>query len=290
MMKHATWTESAVLQGFAPDGKTGFIVRIQRYPAKSRDWLWVHLFSNRRVYGFVEEHLPGTRDVLRVDADDLGYRVGNERTPGGAVLQRRGPREAPAGAAVFAYGKGHMGPNVPEGAGQVELSVSAMLTPAHSPGASAKGRSELLGVVNGTFDVAGKRSEVSGFGQWHEQHQLAPRFVTPFTYLSLVGEGLGLVAVRSPGGAGGFLSRGDEQEAVRRFAVGPVGPRRRVVVETERNETLEFIAEDAHRYVLPIEGRARASSVVTVTIAGVPAVGVINDWMEDEFSPELPAV
>lgn len=289
-MKHATWTESAVLQGFTLDGRTGFIVRVQRYPAKSRDWLWLHLFTPKRVHGFVEEHLPGTRDVLRVDGDDVGYRVGSERTPGGGVLQRRGPRTAPAGAAAFAYGKGHAGPDVPEGAGEVEMSLSAMLTPTHLPGASAKDRSEVLGVVTGTLDVAGKRAEIAGYGHWHEQHQLAPRFATPFTYLSLVGESLGLVAIRSPRGASGFVSRGGDQEAITKFEIGPAAERRRMVITTDGGHTFEFIAAAAHRYLLPIEGRSRKSSVVTANIDGEAVVGVANDWMDEELPPELPAL
>jgi hypothetical protein len=184
---------------------------------------------------------------------------------------------------VLALGVGHRGPDAPEGAGRVELRVAARFVAAGPAGASLPGRSEVLGSVTATLGIDKRTVDLSGYGHWHEQGQSTPRFTTPFTYLSLAGAGLGLVAVRAPRGASGFAQREGAGVALSALALDPVGPRRRLRLEFEDGSALEGHVADSYRYTLPIEGRPRASSVVKGELGGVAVVGMVNDWMEDEF-------
>lgn len=286
-MKHRMWTESAVLQGFDPDGRTGIIARAQRFPASGHDWLWIGVFTRKRIYGFVEEHLQSTRSVTRVDGPDVSYQVGKQGAQGAGTFQREGPRATPGGALAFTYGKGHAGPRMREGVGEEDLSASAALTPAHSPGSSLENRVETIGTVVGRLGVRGKNYDFGGFGLWHERHSFEPRFEQPFSRLCLVGEGGGIVAVRTPTGASGFVSRGDESTKIAKFEIGAVAEQRPVRIETEVGDVFEFVATDVHRYTLPIEKTRRKSSVVTAVVEGMAVVGTVDDWKDDEFLPEL---
>ncbi len=286
-MKYKTWSESAGLQGFEPDGRTGFVTRVQRFPGSGHDWLWLMLFTPKRIYGFIEEHLPAGRDVTRVDAEDVGYRVGSQQSPGGGVLQRRGPRADPGAAVAFAFGKGHTGPRLREGVGEEEISASGVLTPSHPAEAWGEDRSDLFGAVSGKLGFRQKNIDVEGFGHWHEQHQFTPRFTRPFTYLSLAGPESGLVALRTPEEVGGFVLRGTKVESLAGFTVGPVAERRRIRLTTEAGEEFELTTSDVHTYTMPIQRRRRPCSVATLELDGTRLVGVVEDWMEDEFAPEL---
>lgn len=288
-MKYKTWSESAGLQGFEPDGRTGFIARVQRFPGSGHDWLWLLLFTPKRVYGFIEEHLPAGRDVTRVDTDDVGYRVGNQQSPGGGVLQRRGPRTEPGATVAFAYGKGHTGPRLREGVGEEEISASGVLTPAGPAEVWDDDRSDVIGAVSGKLGFRQKNVDLEGYGHWYEQHQFTPRFTTPFTYFSLIGAESALVALRTPDEVRGFIRRGAEVERLSGLEVSPVAESRRLRLTTGEGLEIELQTHDVHRYTMPIQRRRRPCSVATVDLEGRRLVGIIDDWMEDEFPAELDA-
>ncbi|HJP40354.1 MAG TPA: hypothetical protein QGF35_01425 [Dehalococcoidia bacterium] len=287
-MDHRKWTESAALQGFQDDGRLGVAIRIQRFPARAQDWLWLHIFTPRRVYGFVSDGLPGSRDVLRMDSPDVSYGVGSERTPGGGVLRRRGPRGAPQAAVAFVYGMGHQGPDMPQGSGPLKLTVSATFTPSPTASPPPDGL-EIPGAVSASIGFGRRSRDLTGFGHWLEQHQETPRFETPYTYLSISGPQASIVARRSPSSVSGYVLKAGSEEEIDRFEISPVGSRRTVKLGTKGGSHFELGVEDVHRYELPIGDSPRASSVVSTSIDGMSLAGPLNDWMPDEFPAELSA-
>jgi hypothetical protein len=99
--------------------------------------------------------------------------------------------------------------------------LEAVFAPRQTAGSTLPGRSEVIGDVAGTVRLPRGNLEVAGFGHWHEQHQEQARFTVPFTYASLRGAAVSLVALTAGGASRGFVRRGDDVSAITAFTIDP---------------------------------------------------------------------
>jgi hypothetical protein len=133
--------------------------------------------------------------------------------------------------------------------------------------------------VRGEALVDGARAEMRGLGQWHEQHQEQPRFLRPFTYVTLRGERLAFVLTRGPLRATGYARRDGVVTAVTAFDIDPRGPVRRFRLELEDGSKLEGEARTTHDYSVPIYDMRRPGTVVVARVDGQQLSGCINDHL-----------
>lgn len=262
------YSESVYLDCVSLDGLTGMVTRLALHPEEGCCWLWAHVFlPGGQAYSYNRQDLP---------MGELGARSGDYRGPAPlwARFVRNGDR-ADVKVAVPA----HPGPSAPEDNGSFPLSIEASFTPTGASGSNLPGRTERLGQVEATIEVGGERIALSGHGQFHEQHQEAPRFSVPFTYGTLRGEATGAVFLIGPQRSGGFVVQGATQRPASAVAMGPPGTRRSLRVATADGGELFGELTATWRYVLPINGRGRSSSIVSGFLGDKAVSGCVNDWI-----------
>ena len=272
------WSESVYLDCVSPDGGSGVLVRLCRYPSEATGWLWVHAFQPGKVYAFTDHSLPCSTAVTKVDAADVTYDLGDDSL---VDMQRDGPREDPDEARVHASVLAHLDPHAPHGPGTHPIEVAATFTPLGASGTKVPGRIELLGEVRAHIEVDGGTIEVAGYGQWHEQHQEQPRFLRPFTYVTLRGENLAFVATRGPLRATGYARRNGVLTPISALDISPRGARRDLRIELADGSELRGEARTTHDYSVPIYDGRRPGSLVVAEIGGEQLSGCINDFMRD---------
>jgi hypothetical protein len=278
LKEQTLWSESVYLDCVSPDGESGFIVRLCRYPTEATGWLWVHAFMPGKVYAFTDHSLACSTDVTRVDAPDVTYDLGDDSM---VDLQRDGPRDNPDEARVHAAVSAHLDAQAPHGPGAHPIEVAATFTPLGASGTTVPGRIELLGEVRAHIEVDGATVEIAGYGQWHEQHQEQPRFLRPFTYFTLRGERLAFVGSRGPMRATGYARRDGAVTAIAALDIDPRGPRRALRLELADGTELRGEARTTHDYSVPIYDRRRPGTLVVAEVAGQTLSGCINDFMRD---------
>lgn len=272
------WSESVYLDCVSSDGQTGFVARLCRYPTESTGWLWLHLFEPGRVYAYTDHYLPCSGAVTRVDEADVEYRLGFGSE---AVLRRSGAREHPSGATIEVSVQAHQGPHPGHGPGSHAVTLRASFEPLSASGTSVAGRIELLGRVSAAASIDGRELALSGFGQWHEQHQEQPRFLRPFTYATLRGERLAFVVTRGPLRATGYARRDGKVVPVTGFDIEPRGEVRHMRLELADGSILEGDARRTHDYSVPIYEMRRPGSVVVAEAGGEALSGCINDHLRE---------
>lgn len=281
------WSESVALFVTTPDAASAVSIRLCRYPSAGTEWLWVHAFTPGGAWAYNVDHLPCGDDVTDVDAGDVSYRAG------GAELTRLGPRDGPTGGAIDVEVAAHRGPEAPDSEGAVPIRISGTFTPAMSAGATLPGRSELLGDARVRVQVGEDVFTVDGHAQFHEQHQENPRFVVPFTYASLRGPDLSLIALIGPRASGGFGRRREESAAAaaasasvpataQRYSAAripePEGGRHPIELELEGGGRVAGEATVVHSLIIPIYGRPWWGTLVTATVDGASLSGSVNRW------------
>ena len=126
--------------------------------------------------------------------------------------------------------------------------------------------------------VGGRVVEVVGRGHWHEQHGPRPRFAGAFTYVTLRGAHLSLVAAKTQARDSGFVVRGGRNGTVARVTIDPPAPERRLRLELESGEVIDATARVTHAFSVAVEGQRRPGTVVVVDTPYGPLTGLINDW------------
>lgn len=261
-----TWSESVYLDAVTADGTTGFVTRLARHTDDGVAWLWLHAFLPD------DDGVASVRDDLPCDAgrtvdDGRGVVYGLDTGDVSARFERRGPKDAPTGATV---GVRIGGPS--------PVTLEATFTPSGATGSNLPGRTEVLGDVEATLTTARRAYELGARGQYHEQHQDAPRFTVPFTYGTLRGERLGLVFLIGAARSGGFVRRGDAIELATSVSIDPVGESRSLRFALESGDQLELELRRTHHYLVPIAGRDRESSLVHAVTGADELSGCVNDW------------
>lgn len=258
------FSESVLLTAIAGDARTGVFARLCRYPDAGVAWVWVHLVADGRSWTFVDDDAPCGPDHLDLDGDGITY---DARPAADAVWRRSGTRHAPSDASLEL-----------SLAGPVDAQVHVSFTPGHATGGSLPGRTEVLGRSTVRATVDGRSIDFDGVGQWHEQEQSAPRFLVPFTYLSLAGDDLALLGVIGPRASGGFIRGGGTDAVLRRISVEPDGGGFAIEAETDGGDTIRGDADIGHAYTLPVYGRTWSGTFVTAEVAGRRLAGFVNRW------------
>jgi hypothetical protein len=269
------WSESVYADCVSEDGQSGFIVRLCRYPEQNTAWLWAHAFFPRGLLAYNDHYLPCSGGRTGVEESDVTYTLTGEPS---VAFKRLGPRDQPRGARVNCLVMAHQDPEAVNGPGPESLHIEAELLPQHPPWRPNQYRSEWLGDVKGTIGTGDSRIEIQGLGHWHEQHQKAPRFQIPFTYLSLRGPNLALIATAIKGDDRGHVLRGAQITRVTSIVIDPPGKRRSLLITLEDGSTLRGEISTTHDYTVPIYDQRRPGTLVTALIKGERLSGCVNDW------------
>jgi hypothetical protein len=159
-----------------------------------------------------------------------------------------------------------------------------------SAGSNLPGRTESIVQVHAEIEIDGKSHSVNGYGQFHEQLQDAPRFDTPFTYVSLRGHDTALVALRGPRAGGGVKYGRSSVSPVEGFQIDsydtnwPVGPRQFRGGESGRTSFVTSgVVTPTVTYSVPILDGRRPSAVVVGVLDDSHVTGFVNDWVPQTF-------
>ena len=272
------YSESVLLTAIASDARTGVFARLCRYPDAGVAWTWVHVVADGRSWTFVDDDAECGRDHLDLDGESIVY---DGRPAVDGTWRRSGTRHSPV-EATLDVSLAVIPDAEEDSAAPVDASIHVSFVPAHATGGTLPGRTEVLGISEVRAMVDGHSIDFRGVGQWHEQEQSAPRFLVPFTYASLAGDGAALLGLIGPRASGGFI-RGIGRDAVlRRVAIedaAPDGGRGFTIeAETDGGETVRGRAEIGHDYTLPVYGRRWSGTFVTAEIAGRRLAGFVNRW------------
>ena len=284
------WSESVALFVTSADATEAVSLRLCRYPEAGTAWLWAHVFTTDGAWSYNVDHLPCAGSVTDVDAADATYAID------GATFTRSGPRDAATGGAVAVQVDAHPGADAPDEEGTTPVRIHGTFTPAGTGGGTLPGRSELLGQAEIAVELPDRTVTVAGAAQFHEQHQSNPRFVVPFTYASLRGPALSLVALVAPRASGGFAIHHDRagvdageprlvtfREA--RLSEPDDGAHRVELIAEDPADTLRGDARVVHSFTIPLYGRPWWGPLVTADLDGKPVSGSVNRW---RFQPEAP--
>ena len=269
------WSESVYADCVSPDGSAGLMLRLCRYPNQETAWLWAFAFLPGRIYSYNDHYLPCPDEISQVESPDLTY---EQAGPVSAVFRRDGSRDTPQGAHVSISVKGHRGPRAPHGQGGLPMTIEADLVPEYPPYRPNKYRSEWIGKVRAVLTVEGETIEIQGLGHWHEQHQKAPRWVTPFTYISLRGPDLALVGTAMEADNAGFAVGPFQTTSLKSIEIDPPNKRRGLRLVLKDDTVLDGSVTTVHDYLVPIYRANRPGTLVTARIGEHRLSGCVNDW------------
>jgi hypothetical protein len=258
------------------DGLSGFIIRLGRYPEHDTSWLWSHCFLSGKMHAFNDHYLPCPEGSTRVEGEDATYSLPGEPS---VLFKRSGQRNKPAGASVRCRVMAHPEPHAPYGNGPIPLYIEVELLLLHQPWRPNKYRSEWVGEVKGKINIAGSVSEIHGLGQWHEQHQKAPRWQTPFIYITLRGRDLAVIATAMRGDDAGHVLRGSDILRVSSITIDPPGRTRNFTFDLEDGSQVRGKLETTYEYSVPIYDKRRPGTLVTAEVEGEKLSGCVNDWV-----------
>ncbi len=277
-----TRSEAVYLDCVSDDGMTGCVARLCRYPLAGFAWVWVHLFHKGRVLACSHHELPCDASVTDPSAHPTRYSLA---WAGGEMdFLRRGGRAAPVSAELRCRALVHNSPHPPHGDGTLPVRVQASFRAAAVAVSNRAGRTEALGGVSVTAEADGETLSFTGRGQFHEQVQTEPRFTRPFSYLTLRGPDLGLIAIRGRDGARGYLIRPDSVTEVIRVQLTPPGSRRWVVLHGRKGERVHGELRTTHDYSIPVFDGYRPGSLVSGTLLDTPVSGCVNDFLADSLT------
>jgi hypothetical protein len=283
------YSESVYLDGVTADGRSGFVLRIGRFPEARVAWLWGHVFTPQTgMLAFLDHQAPDSDARTVVESDEATYRgsSGSGEEQASLAIVRSGSRLSPRGATLSArWPMRSVVGQASEPAGATWVALQASWQPRHPVFESLTGRSEALGVTEAKLRFEEREVSVRGFGHFHEQHQEAPRFTTPFVYATLRGVRFSCVAMRSRGADRGFAVRdpGSPPIAISKLGISPPGESRRLRLELADGSVLLGMLEATYRYTNPLFGVTRQASVVRGEVGGEPVTGCVNDFLESEL-------
>ena len=269
------WSESIYADCVSPDGSKGFMLRLGRYPNQNTAWLWAFAFLPGQIYGYNDHYLWCPDVISAVEGADLTY---GQYGDAFASFHREGPRDSPSGARVSVSVGAHRGPQAPHGMGTEAMGIEAEFQPVQIPWRINPYRSEWIGKVTGTLSLKDQSIEIQGFGHFHEQHQKAPRWQVPFTYMSLRGEDLTVIGTATQENDMGHAVESSHVHKIATIDIDPPADQRRIRIGTEEGKILEGLVSTVHRYSTPIYSAQRPGTLVTAQIEGHTLSGCVNDW------------
>lgn len=252
-----TW--SAYADVVSSDGRRALIVRVSHDPAADRAELWVHAFIDGQMFAHMSAYqcpplaAPMTGDEhqqirLDLEAGILSARVDACETD-----------------------------RIDFGVGSIPMTVTLQWTASGLKGSNLRGRHEQFVKVVAHVTIHGKDIEIVGWGHQHTQLQEQPRFAERFTYLSLRGDDINIIALLTGQLQRGFGScRGVAMKADT-VMLDEVAARRRIRIQSPA-ATLAGVLNRTYHYWIPMGGSWRDGSVVTGDLNGLAVSGVVNDF------------
>jgi hypothetical protein len=276
-----TRSEAVYLDGVTDDGRAGFIVRLCRYPHAGFAWAWGHVFMDGQTYAFTNHELSCEPEETDPGLDPTRYVL---TWPGGETrFTRTGTSQSPRSAELSSTFRAHAARHAPHGDGAHSCGVEARFRASADAVSNRSGRSEVLGTTTFTLSIGKTRFEFNGRGQYHEQIQSDPRFTSPFSYLTLRGPDLGLIAIRGPLGARGHLLRTNGLTEIGRIELTPPGSMRTFVLHGRDGVPIRGRLETKCDYSIPVFDTYRPGTLVAGDIGGVPVSGCVNDFLLDQL-------
>jgi hypothetical protein len=260
------YSESVQIAGGDPSGRRFVVLRLCQYPEAGLAWLWAAALVDGRFALFVDNEAPWSgAPSVREGADKAVY-AGTAR---GAKLafERSGTRERPTAASARFEGS----------RGRGRFTVLARFEPATGFSGLLPGRSEQFGRVRAQLQIGGRSIEIEGTGQWHEQPQTTPRFVTPFVYASLWGQDTFATLLQSPEGSGGYIIRPKGVTRFDRAGFTPPGPTRTMQASGPEGAT-QMTLDEVRSYRFGVYRETWRGAFVRTTLDGAPMIGFANTF------------
>ena len=264
------------------DGAQEISMRVARFPRRGDTTLWATVCLGDKVYNAAMENL-GLGDFKgRTRVEDRIARFEVAGTDHALLTREMTPTTTSLlkGSARVSFGA-HQAAEPPPGRGPHAVVIEASFESSHQPVKVRPGRSEVMGRISATVRTPSGVHKFRGFGKWHEQVGDRPRFASAFTYLGVMGDRIGLLAVWLKAGAFGYARLGDQIIAVKTVDIDPIATRRRFRVGLDNGRVIEGEAVTRRTISTPIEGRRRPSTTVIVKSDIGAMVGNLNDWDPD---------
>lgn len=248
-------------------GKNFLSIRLCQYPDAGVAWLWAAILVDGEFIQVADNAVPWQGGASVVPgAAQASYTAQSDSASLSFV--REGTLSQPIlGRMKFVSSS--------NSATQVEVTFS----PSELYEGLIPGRAEVFGRAAAVLSIRGRAVKLEGPGQWHEQQQSDPRFVTPFFYASIWGEGVFATFLQTPGSSGGYVisPAGVAGYAVADFN-GPE-PVREVAITAADGLISKLRFEERHHYTLDIYDKPWRGSFVHGQIEGVPVSGFLNSWL-----------
>jgi hypothetical protein len=261
------YSESVQIACGDPGGRRFAVLRLCQYPEAGVAWLWAAAVIDGRLALAVDnEAVWSGSPSVREGAEAASYAAAT-RTANFA-FSRTGPRDQPVAAEaqfVGTHGRGR-------------FAVSAQFRPATGFSGLLPGRSEQFGRVRAEVELGGRTVVIDGPGQWHEQPQTDPRFVTPFVYASLWGRDTFSTLLQSPEGSGGYIIRPGGVTRFDRVAFGRPGGTRPVRATGPNGAAAQMLLEEVRAYDFGVYDEIWRGAFVRTRLDGVPLIGFANTF------------
>jgi hypothetical protein len=271
----ATPSESVHSGVASEDGELRLTVRLCRYPELGRAWVWVHARTPDGFFSYVDHLAPCGRNGTPTYGAVASY-ADQART---LVFERRGVVDKPTGASVRGKVRARKSTTSKFGAGDHEVEIAIAFAPARLYSGLNAGRTEVFGRSKASVTVDGKRFDIEGPAQFHEQRQSTPRFTQPFCYMTLWGSDAATTMLIAPNRRDGYLLEGVKPTEVEAVSIDPPAARRALRVKLADGRSLEGEAGVVQAYTIPLVGNTWRGHMVKVELGGRKFMGHVNDYI-----------
>lgn len=276
-----TLSESVHSGVASEDGQKRLTVRLCRYPELGLAWVWMHARTPEGFFSYVDHLAPCGTTPTAVNGDRAVY----EDSRRSLVFERRGRVGAPTGATINGLAPARKSATSAFGAGDQSMEVSIAFTPQRLYSGLLGGRTEVFGRSRAIVTIDGKRTEIEGPAQFHEQGQTTPRFMAPFCYMTLWSDGAASTMLIAARRRDGYLLEGDSATEVKSVTVDPPAAHRRLHVMLADGRALEGEAMVVQAYTLPMVGNTWRGHMVNVRLGDRDYRGHINDYIIGDGVP-----
>lgn len=261
------YSESVQVSLADSEGKNFLSIRLCQYPEAGVAWLWAAIFIDGEFIRVADNAVPWKGIASVVPGAALASYTAQSAS---ATLSfvREGTLSQPMLGRMKFVSRSNP-------ATRVDVTFS----PSELYEGLIPGRAEVFGRAAAELKIRGRALKLEGSGQWHEQQQSDPRFVIPFVYASLWGEGVFATFLQTPDTSGGYvISPGGVTGYVGAEFNGPQ-PVREAAMTAADGLISKFSFEERHHYTLDIYGKPWRGSFVHGKIEGVPVSGFLNSWL-----------
>ena len=261
------------------DGLKRLTVRLCRYPELGLAWIWIHARTPEGFFSYVD-HMSPARFVS-------GVTVGQTYRDDAPTLEfvRTGEKERPRGATITGSCLARKSSTSMFGSGEHRVDLSIEFSPERSYSGLNAGRTEVFGRARAVVTIDGRRTEIEGPAQFHEQGQTNPRFTAPFCYMTFWGDGAASTMLITARRRDGYLLEGNGSSEVTDVIIDPPAMQRKLKVTLADGRGLAGEAVVVQAYTIPIVGTTWRGHMVNVELGGRSYRGHINDFIIGDGVP-----